>query len=307
MRASGKASHSRSAWVMSAGMPSSGSAVADPRSAPAGCRSAEGVLILVRPGVLPGVEQLVDRPLPRFDVGRSHSGDRRWLIARPRGSRGFGGSGTAACSAAPDRLPRVIENPRLRLEDARLYLLCETVDEQRLEAALRGGVDVVELTGKRPERRTDPRRGGAAAAGLRAPRRPADAQQPSGARRRRPAPTACTSTGRGSTSRRPARRSGRRSCSAPRRTPPRRSSPRSGCRSTTSASARCTRPRSGRTRPGRSRADHVCLAQVEAAVLRSRRDRAPQHRRGRRGRRAADRGRARDHRVERPRSARPRY
>jgi thiamine-phosphate pyrophosphorylase len=39
----------------------------------------------------------------------------------------------------------VIENPRLRLEDARLYLLCETVDEQRLEAALKGGVDVVEL------------------------------------------------------------------------------------------------------------------------------------------------------------------
>ncbi len=39
----------------------------------------------------------------------------------------------------------MIENPRLRLEDARLYLLCETVDEQRLEAALKGGVDVVEL------------------------------------------------------------------------------------------------------------------------------------------------------------------
>ncbi len=39
----------------------------------------------------------------------------------------------------------MIDNPRARLEDARLYLLCETIDEQRLEAALRGGVDMVEL------------------------------------------------------------------------------------------------------------------------------------------------------------------
>lgn len=37
------------------------------------------------------------------------------------------------------------DNPRLRLEDARLYLLCEAIDEQRLEAALQGGVDMVEL------------------------------------------------------------------------------------------------------------------------------------------------------------------
>ncbi len=37
------------------------------------------------------------------------------------------------------------ENPRQRLEDARLYLLCETIDDERLEAALSGGVDMVEL------------------------------------------------------------------------------------------------------------------------------------------------------------------
>ncbi|HET9094797.1 MAG TPA: thiamine phosphate synthase [Solirubrobacteraceae bacterium] len=35
--------------------------------------------------------------------------------------------------------------PRQRLEDARLYLLCEELDEARVEAALRGGVDLVEL------------------------------------------------------------------------------------------------------------------------------------------------------------------
>jgi thiamine-phosphate pyrophosphorylase len=39
----------------------------------------------------------------------------------------------------------VIENPRQRLEDARLYLLCEGIEEERLDAALRGGVDIVEL------------------------------------------------------------------------------------------------------------------------------------------------------------------
>jgi thiamine-phosphate pyrophosphorylase len=39
----------------------------------------------------------------------------------------------------------VIENPRQRLEDARLYLICDGIDAQRLDAALRGGVDVVEL------------------------------------------------------------------------------------------------------------------------------------------------------------------
>ncbi len=39
----------------------------------------------------------------------------------------------------------MIENPRLRLADARLYLLCETIDEPRLDAALKGGVDIVEL------------------------------------------------------------------------------------------------------------------------------------------------------------------
>jgi len=39
----------------------------------------------------------------------------------------------------------VVENPRQRLEDARLYLICETIEAERLEAALQGGVDVVEL------------------------------------------------------------------------------------------------------------------------------------------------------------------
>ncbi len=39
----------------------------------------------------------------------------------------------------------MIENPRQRLEDARLYLICETIEAERLEAALQGGVDVVEL------------------------------------------------------------------------------------------------------------------------------------------------------------------
>ena len=39
----------------------------------------------------------------------------------------------------------MLENPRQRLEEARLYLLCERLDEQHLNAALRGGVDIVEL------------------------------------------------------------------------------------------------------------------------------------------------------------------
>jgi thiamine-phosphate pyrophosphorylase len=39
----------------------------------------------------------------------------------------------------------VLENPRERLQDARLYLLCEQIEERRLDAALRGGVDIVEL------------------------------------------------------------------------------------------------------------------------------------------------------------------
>ncbi|MDE3130402.1 MAG: thiamine phosphate synthase [Acidobacteriota bacterium] len=39
----------------------------------------------------------------------------------------------------------MIENPRERLQDARLYLLCGDIDAARLEAALRGGVDMVEL------------------------------------------------------------------------------------------------------------------------------------------------------------------
>jgi thiamine-phosphate pyrophosphorylase len=39
----------------------------------------------------------------------------------------------------------VIENPRERLQEARLYLLCDEISEDRLEAALRGGVDMVEL------------------------------------------------------------------------------------------------------------------------------------------------------------------
>lgn len=36
-------------------------------------------------------------------------------------------------------------DPRRRLQDAQLYLLCDEIDEARLEAALRGGVDLVEL------------------------------------------------------------------------------------------------------------------------------------------------------------------
>lgn len=39
----------------------------------------------------------------------------------------------------------MLENPRQRLADARLYLLCEEIEEPRLDAALRGGVDMVEL------------------------------------------------------------------------------------------------------------------------------------------------------------------
>ena len=39
----------------------------------------------------------------------------------------------------------MLESPRERLAEARLYLLCESIDEARLEDALRGGVDIVEL------------------------------------------------------------------------------------------------------------------------------------------------------------------
>ncbi len=39
----------------------------------------------------------------------------------------------------------MIENPRGRLEDARLYLICDDISEARLDAALTGGVDIVEL------------------------------------------------------------------------------------------------------------------------------------------------------------------
>jgi thiamine-phosphate pyrophosphorylase len=46
----------------------------------------------------------------------------------------------------------VLENPRQRLNDAHLYLLCEGIDDLRLGAALRGGVDMVELLeGKRSD------------------------------------------------------------------------------------------------------------------------------------------------------------
>jgi thiamine-phosphate pyrophosphorylase len=39
----------------------------------------------------------------------------------------------------------MLENPRQRLDDAHLYLLCEDIEDERLDAALRGGVDIVEL------------------------------------------------------------------------------------------------------------------------------------------------------------------
>jgi thiamine-phosphate pyrophosphorylase len=39
----------------------------------------------------------------------------------------------------------VIDNPRERLQDARLYLLCDDISDARLESALQGGVDIVEL------------------------------------------------------------------------------------------------------------------------------------------------------------------
>ncbi len=39
----------------------------------------------------------------------------------------------------------MLESPRERLAEARLYLLCESIDESRLEDALRGGVDIVDL------------------------------------------------------------------------------------------------------------------------------------------------------------------
>jgi thiamine-phosphate pyrophosphorylase len=39
----------------------------------------------------------------------------------------------------------MLDNPRRRLEEASLYMLCESIDVSRLDAALRGGVDLVEL------------------------------------------------------------------------------------------------------------------------------------------------------------------
>lgn len=39
----------------------------------------------------------------------------------------------------------MIENPRERLQDAHLYLLCDDISDERLDAALTGGVDIVEL------------------------------------------------------------------------------------------------------------------------------------------------------------------
>jgi thiamine-phosphate pyrophosphorylase len=39
----------------------------------------------------------------------------------------------------------VIENPHHRLEDARLCLICTDIEDARLDAALRGGVDIVEI------------------------------------------------------------------------------------------------------------------------------------------------------------------
>jgi thiamine-phosphate pyrophosphorylase len=41
--------------------------------------------------------------------------------------------------------PEASIDARARLGEARLYLLCEDIDERRLDAALRGGVDMVEL------------------------------------------------------------------------------------------------------------------------------------------------------------------
>ena len=39
----------------------------------------------------------------------------------------------------------MIENPRERIQEARLYLICAEIEDARLDAALRGGVDIVEL------------------------------------------------------------------------------------------------------------------------------------------------------------------
>jgi thiamine-phosphate pyrophosphorylase len=39
----------------------------------------------------------------------------------------------------------VIANPQERLQEARLYLICPDIEEARLDAALRGGVDIVEI------------------------------------------------------------------------------------------------------------------------------------------------------------------
>ncbi len=39
----------------------------------------------------------------------------------------------------------MIDNPREHLDDARLYLICDKISDERLDAALTGGVDIVEL------------------------------------------------------------------------------------------------------------------------------------------------------------------
>lgn len=46
---------------------------------------------------------------------------------------------------SPDRLGAVIANAHARLQDARLYLICPDIEDARLDAALRGGVDIVEI------------------------------------------------------------------------------------------------------------------------------------------------------------------
>lgn len=39
----------------------------------------------------------------------------------------------------------MIANPHQKLQDARLYLICQEIEDARLDAALRGGVDIVEI------------------------------------------------------------------------------------------------------------------------------------------------------------------
>jgi thiamine-phosphate pyrophosphorylase len=52
---------------------------------------------------------------------------------------------TARLIVVPDRLRPVIANASERLAQARLYLVCDLISEERLDAALRGGVDIVQL------------------------------------------------------------------------------------------------------------------------------------------------------------------